>query len=118
MFALGCIQAQRCHTNECPVGVTTHDPGLQRGLVVADKAARVHNFHRNTVAALAELAASAGLDDPRDLAPRHVYQRFGPGDVRSLDRVYTFVEAEALVRGTAPADLRDLWDRADPGRFG
>ncbi len=27
MFATGCIQAQRCHINTCPVGVATQDPG-------------------------------------------------------------------------------------------
>ena len=32
MFAVGCIQSQRCHTNKCPVGVTTQDPKLQRAL--------------------------------------------------------------------------------------
>jgi len=49
MFALGCIQAQACHTNHCPVGVTTQDKLRQRALVVADKAPRVANFHRNTM---------------------------------------------------------------------
>ena len=38
MFAVGCIQSQRCHTNKCPVGVTTQDPKLQRAIVVPDKA--------------------------------------------------------------------------------
>ncbi|HEY5784370.1 MAG TPA: FMN-binding glutamate synthase family protein, partial [Microlunatus sp.] len=52
MFAVGCIQSQRCHTNRCPVGVTTQDPKLQRALIVPDKAERVHNYHRNTVHAL------------------------------------------------------------------
>ena len=46
MFALGCIQAQRCHTNGCPVGVTTQDHKLQRALDPVDKAERVYNFHR------------------------------------------------------------------------
>jgi hypothetical protein len=32
MFAVGCIQSQRCHTNKCPVGVATQDPKLQRAL--------------------------------------------------------------------------------------
>ena len=26
MFALGCVQAQACHTGHCPTGVTTQDP--------------------------------------------------------------------------------------------
>src|SRR5881409_3547938 len=37
MFLLGCIQALRCHTNTCPTGITTHNPRLQRGLVVEEK---------------------------------------------------------------------------------
>ena len=28
MMAVGCIQAQRCHTNTCPVGVATQDPSV------------------------------------------------------------------------------------------
>jgi len=117
MFALGCIQAQRCHTNACPVGVTTHDPGLQRGLVVADKATRVHNFHRHTVQALAELAGSAGLEAAHDFAPRHFFQRIGPNDVRPLDRTHRLIEPGSLVRGDAPEEWRDMWSLADAKRF-
>lgn len=47
MFALGCIQAMRCNRNTCPTGITTHDPRLQRGLVVTDKAERLANYARN-----------------------------------------------------------------------
>ena len=72
MFAVGCIQSQRCHTNQCPVGVTTQDPKLQRALNVPDKATRVHNYHRNTVHALAEMIAAMGLDHTSELRPEHV----------------------------------------------
>src|SRR5262249_22690125 len=30
MFAVGCIQAQQCHTGNCPTGVATQDPSRQR----------------------------------------------------------------------------------------
>lgn len=30
MFALGCIQALRCHQNTCPTGITTHNKRLPR----------------------------------------------------------------------------------------
>ena len=50
MMAVGCIQAQACHTNKCPVGVTTQDPRLYRALDVADKGERVERYHRLTVA--------------------------------------------------------------------
>ncbi|WP_291361447.1 FMN-binding glutamate synthase family protein, partial [Acinetobacter sp. UBA3025] len=60
MFAVGCIQAQSCHTNQCPVGVTTQDKERQKALHVPTKAERVFYFHKNTMHALSELIASAG----------------------------------------------------------
>ena len=69
MFALGCIQSLTCHTNRCPAGVATQDPMRQRALVVEDKAERVYNFHRNTLAAFAEMIAAAGLEQPVPARP-------------------------------------------------
>ncbi|WP_375582285.1 FMN-binding glutamate synthase family protein [Cyclobacterium xiamenense] len=60
MFSIGCIQALRCNTNECPTGVATQRAGLVKGLVVTDKSERVFNFHRNTVRAVSELLGAAG----------------------------------------------------------
>src|SRR5699024_5057341 len=50
MMAIGCIQAQRCHTDRCPTGVTTQDPRRQWGLVVEDKSVRVRQYQEGTVA--------------------------------------------------------------------
>jgi glutamate synthase domain-containing protein 2 len=79
MFALGCIQAQACHTGQCPTGVTTQDPVRQQALVVPDKAERVFNFHQNTLHALQELVQAAGLQHPREITTRHIVRRT-PGD--------------------------------------
>ncbi len=65
MFALGCIQAQTCHTGHCPTGVTTQDPLRQQALVVPDKGERVYNFHQQTLHALKELVQAAGLCSTR-----------------------------------------------------
>lgn len=59
MLALGCIQALKCDTNECPTGVTPNNPSLMRGLVVKDKWKRVRNYHEKTVAEFLELFAAA-----------------------------------------------------------
>src|SRR5262249_602743 len=75
MFALGCIQAQSCHTGKCPTGVTAQDPKRFRALVVPDKSERVFNFHQNTLNALKELLAAAGLSHPSELGPEHVIRR-------------------------------------------
>ncbi|WP_297337736.1 FMN-binding glutamate synthase family protein [Algoriphagus sp.] len=60
MFSLGCIQALRCNSNDCPTGVATQNRSLAKGLVVTDKAERVFNFHQNTIEAVRELIGAAG----------------------------------------------------------
>lgn len=72
MFSLGCIQALRCHTNTCPTGIATHNPRLQRGLVVEDKAERVAHYARNMNREIAMIAHSCGLKHPRELRREHV----------------------------------------------
>jgi hypothetical protein len=72
MFALGCVHSLTCNTNRCPSGVATQDPRLYRGLVVADKAQRVAQFHAKTVHATAELIASAGLFHISELNRTHI----------------------------------------------
>ena len=118
MFALGCIQAQTCHTNQCPVGVATQRRSLQRALVVSDKAQRVWNFHRKTVAALAEVVAAAGLDDPAQLQASHIFQRTSPAEIKSFDQLYTFYEPGQLLDDRAGTRLQRFWDIADASRFG
>src|SRR3546814_3027672 len=71
MFAIGCIQSLSCHTNRCPAGVATQDPIRQRALVVPDTAERVFNYHRNTLLALAEMIAAAGLEHPGQRSEEH-----------------------------------------------
>ena len=84
MFALGCIQAQSCHTGRCPTGVTTQDPVRQRSLVVPDKAVRVYNFHQQTLHALQELVQAAGLQHPSDITAHHIVRRGSDHRVSSL----------------------------------
>jgi glutamate synthase domain-containing protein 2 len=97
MFALGCIQSQSCHTSKCPTGVATQDPLRQRALVVPDKAERVANFHRNTLKALAELIAAAGLTHPSQLRPYHLVRRVSANQVRLVSNLIPFLDAGELL---------------------
>lgn len=99
MFALGCLQAQTCHTGHCPTGVTTQDPKRMRALVVPDKAERVFQFHQNTVIALKELLAAAGLNHPDELGPEHVIRRVSSTEVRSLATLHTWAKRGELLSG-------------------
>jgi Glutamate synthase domain 2 len=117
MFALGCVQSLSCHTDRCPTGVATQNRLRQRAIVVPDKATRVANFHRNTVAALAEIVAAAGFDHPQDLTPMHMFQRVGIGRVLSAAQSHELLSPGELLDDGADNSLRDNWRAADPRRF-
>ncbi len=98
MFALGCIQAQTCHSGNCPTGVTTQDPTRQLALVVPSKAERVHNFHTHTLEALQELMEASGLQTPHDFTPRHIMRRVSETQTLHLSDLVETVEAGALLK--------------------
>ena len=105
MFALGCIQSLSCHTNRCPVGVATQDPIRQRALVVPDKAERVFNFHRNTLSALADMIAAAGLEHPEQLGPHHLVRRVSLTEIRLFSQLHIFLEDGELLTDTHSRDF-------------
>lgn len=72
MVTVGCIMAQVCHTNECPVGVATTDPKLQRALDIDEKSYRVTNFVVAMREGLFNLAAASGLESPSEFRDEHV----------------------------------------------
>jgi len=118
MLALGCIQAQSCHTGKCPTGVTTQDPRRYQALVVPDKADRVLHFHQNTLKALKELIAAAGLSHPEQVGPEHVIRRISSTEVRSIAALYHWVQPNELLGGVpSHAVFRVFWDAARADRF-
>jgi glutamate synthase domain-containing protein 2 len=90
MFSLGCIQALRCHQNTCPTGVTTHNPKLQRGLVVEDKAERVAAYCRNMNKEIDMIAHSCGLKHAREFRREHVRIMQSSGHSEALNRLYPY----------------------------
>jgi glutamate synthase domain-containing protein 2 len=116
MFAIGCIQSLTCHTDNCPTGVATQNRWRQRALVVDDKAERVANFHRHTLAALIQIVAAAGLDHPGQLHPQHLQQRGGDLELRSGSERYTFLDTDALLDG-APEPFASWWRAASATSF-
>ncbi len=116
MFALGCIQAQTCHSGNCPTGVTTQDPVRQRALVVSDKAERVYMFHQYTLHALKELVQAAGLEHPGKLRAHHIVRRVENNEVRLLSDLVTQMPSGALLQGDL-SGLHGVFQRYwDPAR--
>ena len=117
MFAVGCIQARTCHSNRCPTGVATQSFWRQRALVVKDKARRVDNFHRNSLKALAQLLGAAGLSDPAEILPRHIFLRDSNGQAIRGDQAFLPLAPGSLLDGTATGAIAEEWQRARADSF-
>ncbi|HVY34144.1 MAG TPA: FMN-binding glutamate synthase family protein, partial [Caulobacteraceae bacterium] len=118
MFALGCVQSLHCNTNRCPTGVATQDPTRQRALVVEDKAERVYNFHHNTLKALSEMLAAAGLSHPNQLAPQHLVRRVSVTEVKPFSAMHVFLRPGELLSGGCDHEFyRNSWDMAQAHSF-
>lgn len=64
MLAVGCIQAQKCHTGHCPTGVATQQRRLVRGLDPTDKANRTAGYIRSLRRDLLSLSHAMGVEHP------------------------------------------------------
>lgn len=117
MMATGCIQAQKCHTNECPVGVATQDPRLMRGLDVEDKSRRVYNYHRLTVREAVQIMASMGVTDPSQLNTRMLRRRVDHLSTRSYASIYRWIRQNELLN-EPPGGWDIDWKEADADHFG
>jgi hypothetical protein len=90
MMAIGCIQAQRCHTDHCPTGVATQNPWLVRGLVPTDKAARLANYVMMLRKELLRLSHACGVEHPGFLTSGHMEILDGSFGSRPLYEVFGY----------------------------
>lgn len=120
MFALGCIQAQACHTGNCPTGVTTQDPHRQKALHVPAKADRVYNFHQQTLHALQEMVQAAGLTHPGAITAHHIVRRLDDNQVRLLVNLVPQMPVGGLLDGALGEQhnvFKLYWPRAQADSF-
>ena len=117
MFALGCIQALKCNTNTCPVGVATQDPDLYHGLDVPNKSQRVFNYHRNTIKSFMEILGAAGLEHPNELQPEHIQRRVDATTVRDYGTIYEYLKSGSLLDESQSPAFAKVWSSASTERF-
>ena len=87
MMAIGCIQAQRCHTGHCPAGVATQNRWLAHGLDPTLKAARLANYMATLRHDVLDLTRACGQPHPAGLTLEHleiVDDRFGSRPAREV----------------------------------
>jgi glutamate synthase domain-containing protein 2 len=107
MLALGCMQALICASNRCPVGITTQDETLTRGIVPHVQGERAARFHQQTMRAFCELVAVTGCQSPAELEPDHLLSDMAGFQMRPGE----------LVADEPPEAYAAAWRAADPSRF-
>ncbi len=118
MLALGCIQALKCNSNECPVGVATQNPNLMAGLVPRLKSTRVANFHRETIESLCEMLGAIGLAKSSDLRPWHIMTRISQTEVKHYGEVYSYLREGDLLKTPLPVAYKRACEAASATSFG
>jgi glutamate synthase domain-containing protein 2 len=99
MLSIGCIHAQLCNTNTCPVGVATQNKALMKGLNVEDKYVRCYNYHKNTVKSFLELMGATGASHPSELSPENIKRMAEDGDVWTYTEIIDSWHMIAKLKG-------------------
>ena len=92
MISVGCIGAEKCHTNKCPVGVATTDPVHQKALVIDEKKWRVLNYIITLRNGLQTLAAASGIDSYTKFNRGHIVYHDQFGKIISMEDLFPYPE--------------------------
>ncbi|MEZ5450850.1 MAG: glutamate synthase-related protein [Thiolinea sp.] len=98
-------------------GVTSQQPGRQRGLIPEVQGERAARFHAKTLEALADIVAAAGFKHPTDLQPHHLMHRTGPEKAVPMDRIQTFLPEGILLEAPQDTLYADWWQAARADSF-
>jgi glutamate synthase domain-containing protein 2 len=90
MLAIGCIQAQKCHTDTCPTGIATQNAWLAHGLDPALKSVRAANYVKTLRRDLLKVAEACGREHPGLIECDAVEVLTGRTASSSLDQVYGY----------------------------
>lgn len=116
MMAVGCIQAQKCHTGKCPTGVATQSHRRQQALDIQDKAERTHRYHQATVQQAAQMMATLGVREPHELSPHMLRVNTSRTTVKSYAELYEWLEPGQLLH-EVPENWSTDWQAASADSF-
>ena len=111
MMAIGCIQAQRCHTNHCPTGVATNNPWLVRGLDPTLKADRLANYVLTLRREILRLCRACGVEHPALISSDH-FEILDEGFVaKTINEIFDYQKTWGLPSGNQQQKIRSLMDQ-------
>lgn len=97
MLAIGCIQAQLCHTNHCPSGVATQSKWLQKGIDIPLKSERFANYIKILRKEILEISRACGYEHPCQLRMKDIELAMGDNNkTRTLKDSYDYEKVEVV----------------------
>ncbi len=101
LLAIGCIQAQRCHTNHCPTGIATQNAWLIRGVDPTLKAARLANYVVTLRKELTQLSRACGVPHPSLISAEHLELIDGAFGAKTVADLFGYARGVGMPRGEA-----------------
>lgn len=117
MFAVGCVQSLRCHTDKCPTGVATQNKARARAIDIDKRADEVKNYHRATMDSFKTIIGAMGISDPSDLTPAHIFHRMPDGNPIPFDKRFVYLNPGELIGGAVPSAFEQDWNAARSDHF-
>jgi len=90
MLSIGCIQAQQCHTDHCPVGVATQRKWLQRGIDITSKSERCAQYIIGFRKELLQLTYASGYRHPGEFTTKDIEMSTGVNKFTSLEEILNY----------------------------
>ncbi|HEX5918784.1 MAG TPA: FMN-binding glutamate synthase family protein, partial [Nocardioides sp.] len=119
MMSIGCIQAQKCHTDHCPVGIATQNPRYTRGLDVSLKSVRAANYIRSLRRDLLKVSEAIGVVHPGLIGPGDIDILDGTRSAVGLAEIYAYDRAWPRLRADLVRDIEAIMvaqDETAPAR--
>jgi Conserved region in glutamate synthase len=114
MLAIGCIQAQKCHTDTCPTGVATQNAWLARGLDPELKSVRAATYVRTLRRDLVKVAEACGVEHPGLIDTDAVEVLTGRTASRPLSEVYEYEPGWGLPSAADRAEIARIMTDESP----
>ncbi|MYT76058.1 Glutamate synthase domain-containing protein 2 [Streptomyces sp. MnatMP-M77] len=108
MLSIGCIQAQKCHTDKCPTGIATQNPWLARGIDASSKGERAAMYLRTLRKDLLKVSGAVGVLHPSLITPTDIDILNGDYDARSLGSVYGYKDGWGSLGPELAEELAEL----------
>ncbi|CAN5223117.1 FMN-binding glutamate synthase family protein [soil metagenome] len=115
MLSIGCIQAQKCHTDTCPTGVATQDRWLSRGLDPSLKSVRAANYIKTLRRDLLKVAEACGAAHPGLIGTDDIEILYAQNAAKPLWEVFGYEYGWGDVSDADKATIVEIMSAAPQG---